>query len=189
MGFQQGLSGLIAAARNLDVIGNNVANANTVGFKAAQRRVRRRLRELAGRRRRQRSAGIGVSVTAIQQNFVQGNVSTTSNPLDIAINGNGFFRMDTKRHGAATRATASSTSTRTASSSTRPARRLTGYGVDAAGTILISAPGPLQVSMAAPAGDDDAATKIGLNLDSRDPGRSPARSTSPIRRPTTRRRR
>ena len=36
MGFQQGLSGLNAAARNLDVIGNNVANTNTVGFKSSR---------------------------------------------------------------------------------------------------------------------------------------------------------
>ena len=36
MGFQQGLSGLNAAAKNLDVIGNNVANASTVGFKASR---------------------------------------------------------------------------------------------------------------------------------------------------------
>ena len=36
MGFQQGLSGLNASAKNLDVIGNNVANANTVGFKLSQ---------------------------------------------------------------------------------------------------------------------------------------------------------
>ena len=36
MGFQQGLSGLNAAAKNLDVIGNNVANATTVGFKQSQ---------------------------------------------------------------------------------------------------------------------------------------------------------
>ena len=36
MGFQQGLSGLNAAARNLEVIGNNVANANTVGFKSSR---------------------------------------------------------------------------------------------------------------------------------------------------------
>ncbi len=36
MGFQQGLSGLNAAARNLDVIGNNVANTNTVGFKTSR---------------------------------------------------------------------------------------------------------------------------------------------------------
>ena len=36
MGFQQGLSGLNGAARNLEVIGNNVANASTVGFKASR---------------------------------------------------------------------------------------------------------------------------------------------------------
>ena len=36
MSFQQGLSGLNAAARNLDVIGNNVANSNTVGFKGSR---------------------------------------------------------------------------------------------------------------------------------------------------------
>ncbi|MHB1354124.1 MAG: flagellar basal body protein, partial [Thiobacillus sp.] len=36
MGFQQGLSGLNAAAKNLDVIGNNVSNASTVGFKQSQ---------------------------------------------------------------------------------------------------------------------------------------------------------
>ena len=36
MGFQQGLSGLNVAAKNLDVIGNNVSNANTVGFKQSQ---------------------------------------------------------------------------------------------------------------------------------------------------------
>ena len=36
MGFQQGLSGLNAASRNLDVIGNNIANANTTGFKSSR---------------------------------------------------------------------------------------------------------------------------------------------------------
>ncbi|MFP5404249.1 MAG: flagellar basal body protein, partial [Gammaproteobacteria bacterium] len=36
MSFQQGLSGLNAAAKNLDVIGNNVANSSTVGFKQSQ---------------------------------------------------------------------------------------------------------------------------------------------------------
>src|SRR5919198_2130938 len=94
MSFQQGLSGLFAAARNLDVIGNNVANANTVGFKeggAVFADVY--ANSLAGGGGS--AAGIGVAVTGIQQNFSQGNVSTTSNPLDVAINGAGFFRLDT----------------------------------------------------------------------------------------------
>jgi flagellar hook protein FlgE len=37
--------------------------------------------------------GIGVDVSAIQQQFTQGNLTTTNNPLDLAINGGGFFRM------------------------------------------------------------------------------------------------
>ena len=36
MGFQTGLSGLNASSKNLDVIGNNVANSSTVGFKTSQ---------------------------------------------------------------------------------------------------------------------------------------------------------
>jgi Flagellar hook protein FlgE len=53
MGFQQGLSGLNASSKSLEVIGNNIANANTVGAKVGARRVRRRLCERA-RRRQQR---------------------------------------------------------------------------------------------------------------------------------------
>ena len=167
MGFQQGLSGLFAAARNLDVIGNNVANANTVGFKQGNAVFADvYANSLAGGGGS--SPGIGVSVTAIQQNFVQGNVGTTSNPLDIAINGNGFFRLDTNgtvsysrngqfhldKNGFIVNSTGS---------------KVTGYGVDSAGTILISDPGPLKVSMADLPATATATTQIGLNLDSRDP--------------------
>jgi flagellar hook protein FlgE len=167
MSFQQGLSGLFAAAQNLDVIGNNVANANTVGFKqggAVFADVY--ANSLAGGG--QNSAGIGVQVTAIQQNFVQGNISTTSNPLDVAINGSGFFRMDTNgtisysrngqfhldKDGFIVNATGS---------------KVTGYGVDAAGNILISDAGPLQVSLAQLQAAPTATSNIGLNLDAREP--------------------
>ena len=46
MSFQQGLSGLNATSKNLEVIGNNIANANTFGAKVVARRVRRRVRQL-----------------------------------------------------------------------------------------------------------------------------------------------
>ena len=92
MSFQQGLSGLNGAAKNLDVIGNNVANANTTGFKngaaifgdvfAAS---------LNGGGGQQ--VGIGTRITSVQQQFTQGNISLSNNPLDIAINGQGFFRI------------------------------------------------------------------------------------------------
>lgn len=92
MSFQQGLSGLNAAAKNLDVIGNNVANSNTSGFKqgvavfgdvfAAS---------LGGGGGTQ--VGIGTQITGVNQQFTQGNISLSNNPLDIAVNGQGFYRM------------------------------------------------------------------------------------------------
>ncbi|TJZ73828.1 flagellar hook protein FlgE [Chitiniphilus eburneus] len=91
MGFQQGLSGLNASSKNLDVIGNNIANANTVGFKGS----RAEFADVFASTFASSSniAGIGVRVKGIAQQFGQGNTTTTSNPLDIAITGNGFFRL------------------------------------------------------------------------------------------------
>lgn len=92
MSFQQGLSGLNAAARNLDVIGNNVANANTVGAKSSRAEFADvYATSLYGATAN--TSGIGVSVSNIAQQFTQGDVATTNNPLDVAIQGPGFFRM------------------------------------------------------------------------------------------------
>ena len=94
MGFQQGLSGLDAASKNLDVIGNNVANASTVGFKSFRAEFGDLYaNSLAGAGTN--NIGIGTQVTDVAANFTQGNTITTSNPLDLAINGNGFFRTST----------------------------------------------------------------------------------------------
>jgi flagellar hook protein FlgE len=92
MGFQQGLSGLNVAAKNLDVVGNNVSNANTIGFKQAQAQFADMYTSAQGGG--SNSIGIGAKVATIAQQFGQGNVSVTSNPLDIAISGKGFFQMN-----------------------------------------------------------------------------------------------
>src|SRR5688572_52185 len=93
MGFQSGLSGLNAAAKNIDVIGNNVANANTVGFKSSRAVFAdvfaSSLSGVGGS-----NIGIGTKISEVQQQFTQGNITVTNNPLDIAINGKGFFRFD-----------------------------------------------------------------------------------------------
>ena len=92
MSFQTGLSGLNAASRNLDVIGNNIANANTVGAKVA----RAEFSEIVAASTiasNGRTEGIGVEVATVAQQFTQGVVNVTGNPLDIAINGAGFFRL------------------------------------------------------------------------------------------------
>ncbi|MBV7487064.1 flagellar hook protein FlgE [Bordetella sp. BOR01] len=86
MGFGQGLSGLNAAAQNLDVIGNNIANSGTVGFKSATASFA----DVYASSR----VGLGVKVSAINQRFTVGNVTVTGGEYDIAIDGpKGFFRL------------------------------------------------------------------------------------------------
>jgi len=92
MSFQQGLSGLNAASKQLEVIGNNVSNANTVGFKQARAEFADVFaNSLSGGGASQ--IGIGTKVSNVAQQFTQGNITATNNSLDIAINGGGFFRM------------------------------------------------------------------------------------------------
>ena len=93
MGFQQGLSGLNSSSKSLDTIGNNIANSGTVGFKSGSAQfadVFAASLNGAGAA----PVGIGAKVAAIVQQFTQGNISVTNNPLDTAINGGGFFQMD-----------------------------------------------------------------------------------------------
>ncbi len=92
MGFQQGLSGLNAASRSLDVTGNNVANASTVGFKQS----RAEFADVYANSLNGSGAtpiGLGAKVAAVTQQFTQGGITVTNLPLDLAINGGGFFRM------------------------------------------------------------------------------------------------
>ena len=93
MSFQQGLSGLNATSQNLQIIGNNIANANTYGAKTARGRVLRRLRRGDQRRRRPRPSASATTLAAVAQQFTQGNITTTENPMDLAINGAGFFQV------------------------------------------------------------------------------------------------
>ncbi|MBO4122521.1 flagellar hook protein FlgE [Cupriavidus gilardii] len=86
MGFGQGVSGINAAAQNLDVIGNNIANANTVGFKQSTAQF---ADVYAGSK-----VGLGTRVNSVVQSFTQGNIEASGRALDVAITGgNGFFRM------------------------------------------------------------------------------------------------
>ncbi|MCE9633573.1 MAG: flagellar hook protein FlgE [Methylophilales bacterium] len=92
MGFQQGLSGLNASSRSLDVTGNNVANASTVGFKQSRAEFADvYANSLVGAGTN--SIGLGTKVVDVTQQFTQGGITVTNNPLDVAINGGGFFRV------------------------------------------------------------------------------------------------
>lgn len=93
MAFQQGLSGLNSASKALDVISNNVANSNTIGFKAGRAEFSDVYAAALNGAAAGVQVGIGSAIGAVTQSFSQGNITTTNNPLDVAINGNGFFRM------------------------------------------------------------------------------------------------
>lgn len=90
MSFQQGLSGLSATTKSMEVIGNNIANAGTVGAKGARA-------EFAAMYAASLNgtgavgAGIGVQMQTIAQQFTQGNITASENTMDLAINGRGFF--------------------------------------------------------------------------------------------------
>lgn len=92
MSFQQGLSGLQGASKHLEVVGNNVANASTVGFKQGQVQFADAYANSMNRSGNS-PVGIGVTLANVSQAFTQGNIATTNNALDVAINGDGFFRM------------------------------------------------------------------------------------------------
>ena len=86
MGFGQGLSGLNAAAQNLDVIGNNIANSGTVGFKSSAASFA----DVYASSR----VGLGVKVAGISQRFTVGTVNGGGGEYDIAIDGaKGMFRV------------------------------------------------------------------------------------------------
>lgn len=92
MSFQQGLSGLSAASKTLEVIGNNVSNANTVGFKQSRAEFADvYANSLIGAGALQ--IGIGTKINTVAQQFTQGNITATNNTLDLAINGAGFFQL------------------------------------------------------------------------------------------------
>lgn len=92
MSFQQGLSGLNTAAKQLDVIGNNVANASTVGFKQSQAQFADMYAaSLAGGSAM--PVGTGVKLAAVAQQFTQGNITNTNNSMDTAVSGAGFFQL------------------------------------------------------------------------------------------------
>ncbi len=97
MSFQQGLSGLNASSKNLDVIGNNIANANTYGVKSSRAEFADMYAAaLNGAGAGQ--VGIGVQLAAVSQQFTQGNITTTESPMDLAINGGGFFQLSDGRN-------------------------------------------------------------------------------------------
>ena len=166
MSFQQGLSGLNGAAKSLDVIGNNVANASTVGFKSGQTQFSDMYANSMNRSGNS-PVGIGVAVANVRQSFTQGNIESTNNPLDISINGDGFFRMQSSLSDASPLYGRNGQFQLDKNGYIiNPSERgayLTGWN----GTVNGGDPAPLQVNTANIPATASTAVKSSLNLDSR----------------------
>ena len=145
MSFQQGLSGLNAASKTLDVIGNNVANTSTVGYKQSRAEFSDvYAASLSGAG--SSNIGLGTQVAAVTQQFTQGNISSTNNPLDVAINGGGFFRLDTNGTISYTR-NGQFQLNKDGFIVTANGSKVTGYGVDATSGSIVATVAALEASV------------------------------------------
>jgi len=163
MSFEQALSGLNAASQNLDVIGNNVANASTVGYKQATAEFADVY--AASMASGGTQIGIGATVAAVSPQFTQGNITTTGNPMNVAINGQGFFRMTSGGVISYSRDGEFSLNSNGYIVNSSGAQ-LTGYPAGPNGTISPSTPVPIQLSLANIAPQPTVNASLSLNLDS-----------------------
>jgi len=163
MGFEQALSGLQAASQNLDVIGNNIANASTIGYKDATTQFADvYANTLGGGSTLQ--IGLGVDVAAVTPQFTQGTITTTGNPLNVAINGSGFFQE--MNNGIVTYSRDGEFSTDANGNIVNTAGlQLLGYPANAAGTISAGPPVPLSLSQAPVPPAATTTSNVSLNLD------------------------
>ena len=166
MSFQQGLSGLNAASKNLDVIGNNIANSGTFGAKSSRAEfadVYAAALNGAGLNQ----IGIGTSLQAVAQQFTQGNITTTENPMDLAINGGGFFQVSDGVNPARYSRNGQFKVTKDGFIANNDGLKLMGYPANGAGVIQPGTAQPLQLPTGGIPPAVTSTVKMELNLDSR----------------------
>ena len=166
MSFQQGLSGLNATSKNLEVIGNNVANANTYGAKASRAEFSD-MYATAMNGAGTNTIGIGVNLSTVAQQFTQGNIVTTENPLDLSINGAGFFQVSDGKSPVSYTRNGQFKVDRDGYVVNNQQERLMGYPADGTGTIQPGQAKPLQMPTAGITPSATSRIKMELNLDAR----------------------
>ena len=166
MSFQQGLSGLNGSSKSLDVIGNNIANASTYGAKSSRAEFADvyagALNGAGGN-----PVGIGVSVAAVAQQFTQGNITTTDSPMDLAINGGGFFQLSDGKNPVVYSRNGQFKLSREGYIVNNDQLKLLGYPADGTGVIQPGLAQQLQLPTSGIAPKTTADVKMEFNLDSR----------------------
>jgi flagellar hook protein FlgE len=173
MSFQQGLSGLNATSKNLEIIGNNVANANTFGAKAS----RAEFADMYANALNGGGAntiGIGVQLQAVSQQFTQGNITSTQNPMDLAINGGGFFQVTDGTNPALYSRNGQFKVDRDGYVVNNDKLRLVGYPADGAGIIQPGIASALRLPTAGIEPQATAKIEMEMNLDARSAVTAPA---------------
>lgn len=170
MSFQTGLSGLNASGKALDVIGNNIANANTVGMKSSRTEFADVVASAIGPSGGGGAggSGIGTSIATVSQQFSQGNISLTGNTLDLAINGGGFFMLQKTDGTFSYTRDGQFKLDANGNIITNSGAKLRGYTTDTLGNPTTTLPGPLSLPTGAPI-PAKATTAINaeMNLDAR----------------------
>ena len=158
-----GVSGINANGTSLSVTGNNIANTNTVGFKASRTVFSDVLSGASGRQ----PVGRGVLVSAIDKDLSQGSFETTGNVLDLALDGEGFFMVSNDTGSFYTRAGVFGTDSE--GFIVNPEGfKLQGFQADAAGNISGNlAPIQLKANISDP--NPTSQVVVNSNLDSRSP--------------------
>ena len=165
MAFGSAISGLNAATSDLNTIGNNIANASTTGFKLSRAEFSD-VYPASTFGTGGTTIGSGVQLAAVAQQFTQGNISTTNNNLDLAINGQGFFRLSNNGSIDYTRAGAFGVNSQGYITSS-DGQHLTGYLADSSGNIT-GALGDLQINTADIAPQATQNVTVGVNLNAAD---------------------
>ena len=166
MSFQQGLSGLNATAKNLQVIGNNIANANTFGSKVARAEFSD-MYASALNSAGVNSIGIGTNLATVAQQFTQGNIKTTENPMDLAINGAGFFQLTDGKSAITFTRNGQFKVDREGFIVNNSQQKLVGYAADAEGRILPGLALPLQLPTGGVVPSATSTIALEMNLDAR----------------------
>ena len=166
MSFQQGLSGLNATSKNLQVIGNNVANANTFGAKVSRAEFSD-MYAAALNGAGSSNIGIGTNLAAVAQQFTQGNIKTSENPMDLAINGAGFFQVSDGKSPITYTRNGQFKVDRDGFIVNNSLQKLVGYAADGQGQIQPGLALPLQLPTSGVAPAPTTRIAVQMNLDAR----------------------
>ncbi|WP_207062404.1 flagellar hook-basal body complex protein [Motiliproteus sp. SC1-56] len=177
MAFNTAITGLKASTNELDVTGNNIANASTVGFKAGRTEFSDIFTTVVVGAGATNNPGAGVTVSDIAQDFTAGTIEFTNNNLDLAIDGSGFFQLRDSQGGVTYTRAGGFELDKDGNVVTKNGKFLQGFGLDELGNQLPV--GNLAVSQKESEPQSTTQVDLSFNIDSRDEAEALLRPYNP----------